>query len=111
MVESKGAFGENGKKPHRYPTETRSQAIELYNGCQSEYRSNEKAAKHTACLLGIGSYDSVLSWAGQYKIDSDCSQGLGALWKYQTEYAKQLNYTACKLETSNTPQRTSATCY
>ena len=47
--------GKHGGKGFRYPAEIRAQAIELYHGCRGDFSSNEKAARHIAHLLGVGS--------------------------------------------------------
>jgi len=76
MAVYKGAYGQGGKKPAKYPAEIRTQAVEMYNKCRSEFSSNEKAARHIADLLGIGSYDSVLNWVKQSSIDKGLRIGL-----------------------------------
>jgi len=76
MGEYKGAYGKDGKKPGGYPPEVRRQAVEMYNSCRSEFKSNIKAAHHVAGLLGIGSYDSIVRWVRQAEIDGGVKAGL-----------------------------------
>ena len=62
--------------PARYPDEVNTQAVEMYNKCRNEFTANEKAARHIAALLGVGSYDSVLNWVKQSNIDKGLKAGL-----------------------------------
>ena len=76
MEDYKGAYGKDGKKPGRYPEEIKRQALDMYKTCRSEYRSNERAARHVAELLGIGTFDTVLNWVRQAEIDDGERIGL-----------------------------------
>ena len=76
MGDYKGAYGKNGKKPASYPDDVRRQAVEMYNSCRNEFSSNEKAGRHVAGLLGIGSYDSIVKWVRQADIDGGSRAGL-----------------------------------
>ena len=76
MSENKGAYSKDGKKPGKYPDEIKRQALDMYKTCRSEYSSNEKAARHVAGLLGIGTFDTVLNWVRQAEIDGGERSGL-----------------------------------
>jgi transposase len=76
MLANKGTHLHGGKKPHRYPVEIRTQAVEMYHGCKGEFSSKKKAAEHIANLIGVGSYDSVLSWVQQSEIDKGDRKGI-----------------------------------
>ena len=76
MAPNKGSYWQNGKKPNRYPIEIRTQAVEMYRNCRSEFSANDKAARHIADLLGVGSYDSVLNWVKQADIDKGARGGI-----------------------------------
>ena len=59
----------DGKKPGRYPDEIRSQAVELFFSCRQEFATRTKCARHVAGLLGIGAFETVLTWVRQTEVD------------------------------------------
>ena len=74
-MENKEGYGPK-KHPGKYPPEIREQAVEMYNRCRSDFKSNDSAARHVAGLLGIGCFDTVLSWVRQAGIDSGARPGV-----------------------------------
>jgi transposase len=74
-MEKKEGYGQK-KHPGKYPPEIREQAVEMYNRCRSDFTSNDGTARHVAQLLGIGCFDTVLSWVRQAGIDSGIRPGV-----------------------------------
>jgi len=56
-------------KPRQYPPEIKSQAVELFKSCRSEFSSKTQTAKHVAELLGIGCKETVMVWVDQVEVD------------------------------------------
>jgi transposase len=76
MSEYKGAQGNIGKKPARYPDDVRAKAVDMFNRSREDLGSKQKAAQHVADLLGIGHWDTIVKWARQAEIDGGVKEGL-----------------------------------
>jgi transposase len=61
---------------NRYPEELRRQAVELFNSSLAEHKTRQATAKHVAGLLGVGCFDTVLTWARQSEVDSGTRAGI-----------------------------------
>jgi transposase len=64
------------KSPGKYPEEIRKQAVDLFRASLPEYGTRVKAAQHICDLLGIGTTETVLSWARQFEADNGERDGM-----------------------------------
>jgi transposase len=76
MEEKKKGFSENGKKPGKYPDEIREQAVNMFGRCRQDFRTRSECARHVAELLGVGTDETVMNWAGQAEVDGGVKEGV-----------------------------------
>jgi transposase len=64
------------KKPNKYPDAIKEQAIDMFLGSRTEFKTRKECAKHIASLLGVGCPNTVLGWVRQREIDEGARAGV-----------------------------------
>jgi len=75
MAPSKGPFGKDGMKPHRYPQGTKDQAVGIFFASIKDFKTRTECARHIAASLGIGKPETVLRWVRQAEAYSGSRAG------------------------------------
>jgi transposase len=76
MEEKKKGFTARGKKPGKYPDETGEQAVGMFGRRRPDFKTRSECARHVAELLGVGTDETVMNWAGQAEIDGGLKEGV-----------------------------------
>ena len=83
---------------NRYPEELKKQALELFRESISEYKAKKTTAQRVAELLGIGCFDTVLTWVKQADVDSGKRSGVTT---ETVEELRQLRREVAELKRAN----------
>jgi transposase len=59
-----------------YPDDVKQQTIELFNSMRKDYKSASATAKAVCEMTSIRSFETILRWTRQERIDSGVSAGL-----------------------------------